>query len=204
MTKQRLPILRVDPDKVAPQVLVVGDPERAADAARLMDSSVEIGYNREYRTFSGVYQGIPITVCSHGVGGPGASVCFSELFQTGVKTIIRAGTCGALRSDINDGEYILGTGAIRLDGATDALIPPAFPAVADWRVVGALCDAAQVNGVKYPHLGIVLTQSFLYPMVLPSQIDLWMKAGAVCVEMELATLLVMASLSGARASILRI
>ena len=92
---ERLPVLRVTPSQLAPRALVVGDRARAAQAAQLLTDPVDLGHNREYRTFTGTYEGVPVTVCSHGIGGPACSICFQELIQGGVKTIIRAGTCGA-------------------------------------------------------------------------------------------------------------
>ena len=194
-----LPVLRVRPCDLAPRALLVGDPERASRAASLLDNPREIGNNREYRTFSGEYRGKQIVVCSHGVGGAGASVCFAELFESGVKIAIRSGTCGALVEIINDGELIIATGAIREDGTSEKLIPLAYPAISSWKVIQALQIAAKSHDEIHLHTGLVLTQSFHYPGLLPTTTSLWMQAGAVCVEMELATLLVMAGLHGVQA-----
>jgi len=126
-------------------------------------------------------------------------MCFEELFHGGVQTIIRAGTCGAMLEDIEDGELIVATGAVREDGATPQLVPLSYPAVADHRVICALEDAAAVQGYTKLHVGLALTQAAFYPGLLPLQHELWMAGGVVCVEMELATLLVIASLRGVRA-----
>jgi uridine phosphorylase len=165
----------------------------------MLDRAEQVGDNREYRTFTGSYAGTQITIASHGIGGPAASVCFSELFQGGVNTVIRAGTCGALVESIDDGQLILATGAIREDGTSPSLVPLAYPAIADRHVIQALEDSARTQGYDSLPTGVVLTQSCLYPGVLPSTTELWMQTGAVCVEMELATLLVMAGLNGVRA-----
>ena len=126
---ERLPILKVSPRQIAPRALVVGDPQRAAKAAGMLDRPEQVGKNREYRTFTGTYAGAQLTVASHGIGGPAASVCFSELFKAGVHTVIRAGTCGALVESIEDGQLVLATGAIREDGTSPNLIPLAYPAI---------------------------------------------------------------------------
>jgi uridine phosphorylase len=198
-SNERLPILRVTPSQLAPRALVVGDPKRASQTAQLLTDADDIGNNREYRTFTGTYAGVPLTICSHGIGGPAASICFKELIQGGVKTIIRAGTCGALVETIDDGQLVLATGAIREDGTSTSLVPLAYPAIADRHIVQALEESASDQGYSPLHTGIVLTQSYLYPELLPTTTELWMKAGVVCVEMELATLLVMAGLHGVRA-----
>ena len=82
-------------------------------AAELLTNAAEVGGFREYRTFTGEFAAKRVTIASHGIGGAGASLCFEELIQGGVKTIIRAGTCGAMRKGIKDGELIIGTGAIK-------------------------------------------------------------------------------------------
>ena len=197
--KGLLPVLRVHPDDVAPLALVVGDPQRAAMAAGLLEGARKVGENRGYCSYTGTYRQRRVTVVSHGVGASSASVCFAELFMAGVHTVIRAGTCGALRAEIKVGDLIIATAAIREDGVSNQLIPQAYPAVADRRVVNALERAAHdVLGLPLC-AGVILTQSYLYPGILPSTTRLWMRAGAVAVEMELAALLVMAGLHGVRA-----
>ena len=122
-----LPNLKTRPSDLASHALVVGDPERAALAAELLTNAEEVGYFREYRTFTGEFAAKRVTISSHGVGAAGASVCFEELMQGGVKTIIRAGTCGAMRKGIKDGELVIGTGAIREDGTSERLMPNTIP-----------------------------------------------------------------------------
>lgn len=193
-----LPVLRVPCAALASKVLVVGDAQRAEQAAQRLVGATLVGSNREYVTYTGQFQEQKLAICSHGVGAAGASVCFAELLQAGVRVILRAGTCGALQAEIEDGSLILGLAAVREDGASDQLIPLAYPAYADPGVVHALQQAAAENRAAI-YRGVVLTQAHLYPGLLPSTIGLWQQAGAVAVEMEFAVLLVMAHLQGARA-----
>ena len=194
--EERTPTLRVLPSEVASRALVVGDPQRVLSAAEYMQNVQEMGFFREYRTVTGEYAGKRITISSHGVGSAGANICFHELMGCNVQYIIRAGTCGAMQKGIRDGDTIIGTGAIREDGATEHMAPMAFPAVADRRVTQALVTASHTFGVENPHEGLVLTQAYFYPGILESETDIWLKTGLVsCVEMEYATLLVMASLN---------
>jgi uridine phosphorylase len=198
--EQRTPTLRVRPMDIAHHALVVGDPNRAADAAQLLDKAEEVGNFREYRTFTGIYAGKRVTISSHGVGSSGANLCFYELFQCGVRNIIRAGTCGAMVAGIQDGDQIIATGAIREDGCSEHLAPMSFPAVSDRLVTRALESASVEMGIENPHVGLVLSQAYFYPGILPNETDAWLKTGlVVAVEMEVAPLLVMASLQGVRA-----
>ena len=199
MNEPQLPVLRARPSQIAARALVVGEPARAALTAQLLDDVEEVGSYREYRTFTGRYRNTPITICSHGVGSGGAAVAFHELFLAGVTTVIRAGTCGAMQPGIADGTVIVGTGAVRNEGATAQLVPIEYPAVAHYQVVNALLNACEQNGLPAPPTGIVLTNATFHPGLLPKPIDLWVEAGVVAVEMEFATLLVMAGIRGVRA-----
>ena len=197
---ERTPLLRVRPRDVADCALVVGDPQRVVEVAQFLENADEIGFYREYRTITGEYSGKKVTISSHGVGGAGANVCFDELFKCGVRNVIRAGTCGAMKEGIQDGELIIATGAIREDGASEHMAPMSFPAVADRHIIRSLENSALKFGYPKPNVGLVLTQGYFYPGILPSAVDFWLPTGLViCVEMELATLLVMAGLQGVRA-----
>lgn len=79
--------LRVDPDSVLPilsvragdlpsRVVTVGDPNRAAIAAESLTDVRLLAHRREYATDVGRHRGVEVAVVSHGVGGPGAAVCF--------------------------------------------------------------------------------------------------------------------------------
>lgn len=195
----RLPILGTTAGNIAQHVLVVGDPARAEDTARRLDESREVGRNREYVSFTGVYDGVPVTVCSHGVGASGAATCFEELGRAGVRRIVRAGTCGGLQEEVGDGDLIVGTAAVRDDGLTERLIGLAYPAVADPRLTLQLEDQARRTG-QQTHVGVVHTAANFHPPSIgePSW-KVWRQAGAVAIEMEYAALLVIASLHGIEA-----
>lgn len=190
------PVLRVTPGEIPVRALVVGDPDRAERIAARLDGARELGRFREYVTFAGEHRGVPVAVSSHGVGAPGAALCFEELHRAGVQRIIRAGTCGGLQRDVRDGDLVIATGAIREDGLTPGLVPSSFPALASVDVVTRLRQA--VRDVDHPvHEGVVLTGAVFYPHdVLGSSLATWAAAGAVAVEMECAALFVIGALNG--------
>jgi uridine phosphorylase len=176
-------------------MVVVGDPDRAERASRLLGSPRLLGRNREYVSYVGTHQGSTVGVISHGVGSPGAAACFEELFRGGVKRVVRAGTAGGMQPSVTDGDLVVATAAVRADGYTDGVVPPGFPAVADRLLSSSLVEAA-----GNVHEGIVLTSSVFYPhAVLGSDLEMWQRAGVVAVEMECAALFVLASLHDAAA-----
>lgn len=197
----RQPILGVRSDDVAPRVLVVGDPDRVELAAAALDVPVEVGRAREFRTVTGRYAGTPVTIASHGVGGAGAAVCFEELCRAGARLLLRAGTCGGLQPQVRSGDLVVATAAVRDDGVTDRLVPAGWPAVADASLALALQAAAAGSGLAV-HTGVVHTTATFYPEPLAPEPG-WRvqhRAGALAIEMELAVLLVVAGLHGARAA----
>jgi uridine phosphorylase len=194
------PLLKLHASAIAPLALVVGDPARAEAASKLMDKAEKVGSNREYVTYTGTLKGERITIASHGVGSGGAAVCFEELARAGVKTVIRAGTCGGLQPPINDGDLILATGAIRDEGLTERLIPTMYPAVAHYKVLNALQDAANVEKSVTTYTGLVMSSDVFYPSaVMPRGWTMWTDSHVQAVEMELSALLIIAALHNIRA-----
>jgi uridine phosphorylase len=194
-----LPVTKIPRSGLPEYALVVGDPRRAARVAEMLESPCEIGSNREYLTFRGKWKEVDLVVSSHGVGGPGAICMFQELSIAGVKTIIRAGTCGGLIDQIDDGDLIIASAAVRDDGVTDQMVPPSFPSFSTPELVLALERAARASGHPW-HRGIVWTKAMFFPGVLTPPFESYIKSGVIAVEMELSSLLVMAAMKGLRAA----
>lgn len=195
-----LPNLKVEKEELPKRVIVCGDPGRAAQIAGLLTEGKVIGKNREYHTYKGRWNGIEVGVVSHGVGAPGAAVCFEELAAGGVQSIIRVGTAGSYQKDITPGSLVISTAAVRRDGLTSQLVPEGFPAVADRHIAEELVKAAEQHGHRYEvKAGITLTLDVFYSGVIPFPHDLYQQAGVLAVEMENAALFVIASLRGMRA-----
>lgn len=193
-----MPILQVNSEDLPAYAIVCGDPRRAEAISRKLDHARELAFAREYRTFVGEYGGVPLAVVSHGVGCPGAAVCFEELIRAGVKTLIRVGTAGGYHADTPAGSLIVSTAAIRADGYTKQMVPEGFPAAADSEVTEALYAAAQESqGVV--RKGYTVTLDVFYAGIVEVPHRQYKAAGALAVEMEIAALYTVAALRGARA-----
>jgi len=59
------------------------------------------------------------------------------------------------------GDLIIGTAAVRFDGASRWYAPPEYPAAAHWLVVRALVEAAESLGVRH-HVGVVASTDSFY------------------------------------------
>lgn len=194
------PILGIRSSQVAARALVVGDPQRVGEVAERLDGVEEVGRSREYVTVTGTFDGVPVTVASHGVGGAGAAICFEELCRAGVRVIVRAGTCGGLQQGVDAGHLVVATAAVRDDGVSDRLVPLAWPAAADPALALALRTEAGRRD-RTCHVGVVHTAANFYPSTTHDDPGwhTWHRAGAVAIEMEVATLLVVAGLNAVRA-----
>lgn len=151
--------LETGPGDLAPLTLLVGSPERAETiAAELFTDARKVGDHRGLKSFTGKFAGVPMSVVTTGMGGASTGIVLPEAVRSGSRVFIRVGTCGALRAEAKPGSAVIATGAVRLDGASVNWAPIAYPAVADWRVVGALAEAAR--HARLPHLiGIGATTS---------------------------------------------
>lgn len=151
--------LETGPGDLAPLTLLVGSPERAeAIAAELFTGARKVGDHRGLKSFTGKFDGVPMSVVTTGMGGASTGIVLPEAVRSGSRVFIRVGTCGVLRAEAKPGTAVIATGAVRLDGASINWAPISYPAIADWRVVGALADAAK--RARLPHfIGIGATTS---------------------------------------------
>lgn len=193
-----LPITGLPREGLPRFALVTGDPKRVPLIAATLAGCHAVADRREYVTFAGSWKGTPLVVASHGVGAPGAVLLFQELATAGVTTIVRAGTCGALRDSIADGDLIVATGAVREDGVTDKMVPSSYPASSSPEVLTALQVAAERLSLPVHH-GTMLTTALFFPGIMESTLATHASRGVIAVEMELAALLVTAALKGLRA-----
>lgn len=177
------------------RALVVGDPDRAAAVAEQLSDVQPLARRREFHSYLGKWNGVPLVVSSHGVGAPGAQCLFEELAEGGVRTFVRLGTTGALQPGIADGDLVVADACVRDDGVTDQLIPVSYPAAATAEVVLALAQAAAGRGVAF-HRGIVWTRAAFYPDLVDLGLDRYVEAGVLSIEMELSALLVFAARRG--------
>ena len=197
----------VSAGEVGRYVILPGDPGRCEKIARHFDNPVKIAQNREYTTYTGYLDGEKVSVVSTGIGGPSASIAVEELVHCGADTFIRTGTCGGIDLNVQSGDIVVATGAIRFEHTSLEYAPIEFPAVADWEITNALVDAT--NALDYPlHIGVVQCKDSFYgqhsPDASPVSYELkakwesWKRLGVKASEMESAAMFVVASALGCR------
>ena len=185
--------------EVGRYVLLPGDPKRCAKIAAHFDNPVLIADSREYVTYTGTLDGVKVSVTSTGIGGPSASIAMEELVKCGADTFIRVGTCGGMDLEVQGGDVVVATGAIRMEGTSKEYAPIEFPAVADLEVTNALVRACKKQGIRY-HVGVVQSKDAFYgqhnPEKMPVSYELlqkweaWLRMGCKASEMESAALFI--------------
>ncbi|HEY1407618.1 MAG TPA: nucleoside phosphorylase [Promineifilum sp.] len=196
MAPTDLPITGLPLGGVAPRVITCGDPARTDRIAEQLDHPLLLSHRREYRAHAGSYRGIPVTVCSHGIGAPGAAIAFEELVTAGARAIVRVGTCGGLQPDIKAGDLLLASAAVQNTGYGRETVPAGYPAAADPGLILALQRSIQSRNLT-GRTGIVLTRDSFYPGVHVSNAPDYQtmsRARVLAVEMECAALFIVGSL----------
>lgn len=181
--------------------LLPGDPGRCQAIAALFDNSVHVGMNREFNIYTGYLLGEKVSVCSTGIGGPSASIAMEELHNIGADTFLRVGTCGGIDLDVQAGDIVVATGAIRFEHTSQEYAPIEYPAVANLDVTVALRQASRKLGYR-THTGVVQCKDSFYgqhsPNRMPVSYELlqkwesWKRLGVKASEMESAALFVAA------------
>lgn len=202
--------IEVAPGEVSRYVLLPGDPARAEKIAKTWDEYKLIARHREFTTFTGRYKGVRISVTSTGIGSPSAAIAMEELLRSGADTFIRVGTTGTIQPDVELGDLIITSAAVRLEGTSKQYVITEYPAVASYEIVLALIEAAESLGKNY-WVGITAsTDSFYLGQGRPgfkNYMHHWAKhivedmqsAGVLNFEMESAALFTLANIYGARA-----
>jgi uridine phosphorylase len=191
-------------------VLLPGDPFRTDRIAECFDSPALVAHNREHKTWTGKLNGVPVSVCSTGMGCPSTAIALEELIHCGADTFIRIGTAGHVCDESWDEaiDGIIVTASVRDEGTTAHYIPVEYPAVADRHITAALADAAREQGLNYRE-GIAQCKDSFYgqhdPDSMPNAARLkerweaWRRGNVMCSEMETAALFVISSIRGCRA-----
>ena len=195
---------------LAEYLLVPGDPERVPKIAEFWDSAREVSAHREFRAFTGTYKGVELSALSSGIGPACMSIVVNEAAKVGVKTFIRVGSCGAIQPDVQCGDIVISTAAVRFDFTSNYYAFPEYPAVADYEVVLALIEACERLGLNNYHVGLTATTADFYAgqsrpvgkQTLPrteNLIPILQKANVINFEMEAATLFTIANVYGLKA-----
>jgi uridine phosphorylase len=154
-------ITGLEDGQVSEYVILCGEPERVPKISSFLKEPKEVRKIREYTIHSGLIDDTTVTVASTGIGGPSTAIIIEELANLGAKTFVRIGTSGGIAAGLGKGDFVISTGAVRLDGTSKSYAWTEYPALASYDVVAALVDSAARAGHRFD-VGVCLTVDGFY------------------------------------------
>lgn len=205
--------LKIRNGDVGRYVILPGDPGRVPLIAEYLENAEQIACNREYNVYTGCLDGVKVSVCSTGIGGPSAAIAVEELIESGADTFIRVGTSGGINLKVVGGDLLVASAAVRSEGTSREYIPDGYPAVADFEVTRALKDAGDELSTDEDgnrcHVGVVHCKDNFYGEIDPNNTGVaaklnaawegYVRCGCLTSEMESAAIFSVALLRGVRA-----
>jgi purine-nucleoside phosphorylase len=185
-----------EPGRIAPYVLLPGDPLRARWIAEtFLEDATCYSEVRGMYGYTGTYRGEPVSVQGSGMGLPSLSIYVTELLaEYDVRTVVRVGSCGALSEDLALRDLVIASGActdssmnrIRFEGLD-------YAPVADFELLRAAHDAYTVRDLDVAaKVGLIFSgDSFYSPR--PELTARMAEYGVLAVEMEASALYTLAA-----------
>ena len=184
---------------IAKTILMPGDPLRAKFIAETFFTEPKLFNNiRGVQGYTGTYKGVPVSVMASGMGMPSMGLYAYELYtQYDVDNIIRVGSAGAMRADLELGSVVAGQGACTNSSFADQYeLGGSFAPICDFDLLMAAVESARELGVKMP-VGNLYSSDTFYDAAGRNM--RYAKMGVMAVEMEAAGLYCTAAYTGKRA-----
>ena len=201
MTNYPTPHIKATPADFAPTVLMPGDPLRAQFIAQTFLTDARLVNNvRGVQGYTGLYEGVPVSVMASGMGMPSMGIYSYELFNFfDVQTILRVGSAGALSPQLKVRDVVLGQGACTNSAyATQFGLDGTYAPIGSYPVLRVCADMAA--GMDIPvHVGNLLSSDTFYADNGAAANAAWSKMGVLAVEMEAAALYMNAARAGKQA-----
>ncbi|WP_246601593.1 nucleoside phosphorylase [Enterococcus alishanensis] len=174
------------------KAIIAGDPARISKISKFLDNPSELKFNREFKSIVGYYHGEKILILSTGIGSPSTAIAIEELFNIGVRQIVRVGSCGSLSGNLHIGDVVVATGAVREDGLSKEYLPLSFPACPSHAFLESSFRIS-TKDIKY---GIIRSHDGFYMKSNNQKEAFWSKYNVLASDMETSILYVIAAVRG--------
>ncbi len=171
--------------------LVSGDLQRANMCVEKLDHPVKNFTFIDYTFWTGSVNGKKITVGNGGLFSPDAAFVTEILCCAGVDVLIRLGSCGALKEDIQVGDFIIADTVFRGDGTTRYYVDDDFVPEADREISDRLFQES--SQVTRTHRGPIWTTDALFRETREF-VNPQIEKGAIAVDMIASSFFTVASL----------
>ncbi len=144
--KDLMNMVQLRPTDIGKYAIVPGPKERLDNLIKKIENPVKNFTFMEYSMFTGNYLGTKITAINGGRFSADTAITTELLCNAQAQTMIRIGSCGALRDDIKVGDLIVADSAFRGDGVTPYYVRNDFQPAADSKLTQTLCEIAPASG----------------------------------------------------------
>jgi purine-nucleoside phosphorylase len=184
---------------IAETVLLPGDPLRAKWIAEtFLDDVVCYNTVRGMYGYTGTYKGKKVSVQGTGMGIPSISIYATELItEFGAKNLIRVGSAGACRKEVEIRDIVLAMSASTNSGINNHRFKGDYACTADFELMMKAVKSAEDRNIKIK-AGNVLTSDEFYADDFNGYKH-WANFGILAVEMETAGLYTVAAKHGVKA-----
>lgn len=189
--------LQFKPGDFGSIALVSGQVHRAKMCLERLENPVKNFTFLGYTFWTGFYKGKKITVGNGGFYAPDSAFVTELLCAGGIDSLIRLGSCGALREDISVGDYILAASIIRGDGATRYYVDGDFTSRVDENLNSVLEEAFRDAGNL--HKGGVWSTDALFRETREI-VNSYIAKGAIAVDMVTSPFVTLANLYNKKAA----
>jgi DeoD family purine-nucleoside phosphorylase len=193
--------LRFEAKDLAQYVMLVGNPQRAEQVSRLLQDARLVNDYRYLLVFTGMYEGVRLSVATTGMGAPSTAIVLEELCNLGARVLLRVGSAGGIAPDVDAGDLVVATGSVRDDGTSPQYLPLSFPAVPDSELYQLTMEAAHEVAPAAKH-GVVISGDAFYRNYDKEKMSLMMQSGVKAIEMESGCVFIVGQFRGVRTAAL--
>jgi uridine phosphorylase len=192
-----LELVQVEPGSLGKYAIIPGPITRVEPITKKLDDPVKDFSFQGIEMFTGRLGDALVTTANSGMYAPPGAIVSEMVAAGGSEYLIRPGSCGAMKADINIGDLIVVTGCVRGEGTTPYYVPDNFSTVADFVVTQALVEACEKLGATY-HVGTVWSTDALL-RESKELIDQMIELQVMGVDMVTSSLLTVSQLKGVKA-----
>jgi len=175
--------------------ILSGQPQRIEMCLEILENPIKNFSAFGYTLWTGEYKGKRITVGNGGMYAPDAALVTEIVCEGGVDVLIRLGSCGALKEEIDIGDLVIAEAALRGDGVTNYYVNEGFVPRAERELIEA---SSSIFDGKNVHYGTIWTTDALLRET-KEIINRVIKEGAIGVDMVTSPFLTIANLYKRRA-----
>ena len=197
-TPQRmLNMLGLKPDSLGPYALIPGPKERSESLLTLLENPQKSFTFLDYEMHTGALDGKRVSVGNGGRYAPDTAITTEILCSAGANALIRIGSCGSLQENVQIGDLVIVTGALRGDGTSRYYVTENVSTVAHGDIINALRHAAEDLKLRC-HLGWNFTTDALFQET-PELIHQLNQQNVSSIDMVTSTFLTIAQVRGKKA-----